>query len=91
MHTTMVPEQVKTHEIEAGVQVSRPEGTYDIFSIGNALEDVYFVVFVPVRNIVRFCRSDLAIVVAYIVWVDLRAYCWLSFCFKKENVNGFVR
>ncbi|GKG49920.1 hypothetical protein Tco_0518694, partial [Tanacetum coccineum] len=48
MHTTMVPEQVKTNEIQAGVQVSRPEGTDDIFSIGNALEDIYFVVFVPV-------------------------------------------
>nr|GEW44294.1 ATPase, F1 complex alpha/beta subunit, N-terminal domain-containing protein [Tanacetum cinerariifolium] len=51
MHTTMVPEQVKTPDIQARVQVSRPEDTYDIFSIGSALEDVYFVVFVLGRNI----------------------------------------
>ncbi|GJV50160.1 putative reverse transcriptase domain-containing protein [Tanacetum coccineum] len=51
MHTTMVPEQVKTQEIQAGVQVLRLEDTYDIFSIGSALEDIYFVVFVLGRNI----------------------------------------
>ncbi|GKD40567.1 hypothetical protein Tco_1260774, partial [Tanacetum coccineum] len=51
MHTTMVPEQVKTQEIQAGVQVSRLEDTYDIFSIGSALEDIYFVVFILGRNI----------------------------------------
>ncbi|GJX40982.1 ribonuclease H-like domain-containing protein [Tanacetum coccineum] len=50
MHTTMVPEQVKILKIEAGVQVSRPEDAKDIFSIGSTLEDLIFVVFVPVRN-----------------------------------------
>ncbi|GJS43174.1 hypothetical protein Tco_0568217 [Tanacetum coccineum] len=51
MHTTMVLEQVKILKIQAGVQASRPEDLEDIFSIGSALEDVYFVVFVLVRNI----------------------------------------
>ncbi|GKF91263.1 hypothetical protein Tco_0274964, partial [Tanacetum coccineum] len=51
MHTTMVPDQVKTHEIQVGVQVSRPEDTDDTFIIGIALENVYFVVFVLGRNI----------------------------------------
>nr|GFB82967.1 hypothetical protein [Tanacetum cinerariifolium] len=51
MHTTMVPEQVKTPEIQAGVQVSRLEDTDDILSIRSALEDVYFVVFIFGRNI----------------------------------------
>ncbi|GJY44916.1 hypothetical protein Tco_0433129 [Tanacetum coccineum] len=37
MHTTMVPEQVKTKKIQAGVQVSRLEDKDVIFSIGSAL------------------------------------------------------
>ncbi|GJW13482.1 hypothetical protein Tco_0017615 [Tanacetum coccineum] len=44
MQTTIVPEQVKTHEIQAGVQVSRLEDKDVIFSIGSALED--FILFV---------------------------------------------
>ncbi|GKB58338.1 hypothetical protein Tco_0914524 [Tanacetum coccineum] len=51
MHTIMVPEQVKTLTIQARVQVSRPEDTEDIFSIGSAMEDFITVVFVLVRNI----------------------------------------
>ncbi|GJY51749.1 hypothetical protein Tco_0442596 [Tanacetum coccineum] len=39
MHTIMVPEQVKTMKIQAGVQVSRPEDVEVIFSIGSTLED----------------------------------------------------
>ncbi|GJS39976.1 putative RNA-directed DNA polymerase [Tanacetum coccineum] len=53
MHTTMVPVQVKTLKIQAGVQVSRPEYAEDIFSIGRTLEDVIFVVLVLVRNFVK--------------------------------------
>nr|GEW90979.1 zinc finger BED domain-containing protein RICESLEEPER 2 [Tanacetum cinerariifolium] len=48
---TRVRVQVKTLKIQAGVQVSRPEDTYDIFSIGSALKDIYFIVFVLGRNI----------------------------------------
>ncbi|GJX55306.1 hypothetical protein Tco_0285203 [Tanacetum coccineum] len=38
MHTTMIPEQVKTQKIQAGVQVSRQEVTNVIFNIGSTLE-----------------------------------------------------
>ncbi|GKC99690.1 hypothetical protein Tco_1169965, partial [Tanacetum coccineum] len=37
MHTTMVPEQVKTKKIQAGVQVSRLEDKDVIFSFESAL------------------------------------------------------
>ncbi|GJZ16770.1 ribonuclease H-like domain-containing protein [Tanacetum coccineum] len=53
MQTTIVPEQVKTHEIQAGVQVSRLEDKDVIFSIGSALEDVILFVFVLDRNIIQ--------------------------------------
>ncbi|GJV47901.1 hypothetical protein Tco_1438113 [Tanacetum coccineum] len=39
MHTTIVPEQVKTMKIQAGIQVSRPVNLKDNFSFGSALED----------------------------------------------------
>nr|GEU82854.1 hypothetical protein [Tanacetum cinerariifolium] len=39
MHSTMVPEQVKTQKIQAGVQVSTLEDKDVIFSTGSALED----------------------------------------------------
>ncbi|GJS27244.1 gypsy type transposase [Tanacetum coccineum] len=67
MHATMVPEQVKIQEIQAGVQVSRPEDTYDIFSIGNALEDVYSIVFVLGRNIVS--NSNLGVFGLRFGWI----------------------
>ncbi|GJU53535.1 hypothetical protein Tco_1227249 [Tanacetum coccineum] len=51
MHITVFPEQVKTLNIQAEVQVSRPEDKEVIFSIGSTLEDFICVVFVPVRNI----------------------------------------
>ncbi|GJT95124.1 hypothetical protein Tco_1090642 [Tanacetum coccineum] len=38
MHTTMVPEQVKTQKIQARVQVSRQEDTNVIYSFGSTLE-----------------------------------------------------
>ncbi|GJX58042.1 retrovirus-related pol polyprotein from transposon TNT 1-94 [Tanacetum coccineum] len=42
MQNTIIPEQVKTQKIQAGVQVSRPEDKDVIFSIGSALEDFIF-------------------------------------------------
>nr|GEV05971.1 reverse transcriptase domain-containing protein [Tanacetum cinerariifolium] len=42
MHTTMVPEQVKTQKIQAGVQVSRLEDKDVIFNIGSALDAIIF-------------------------------------------------
>ncbi|GJV56820.1 hypothetical protein Tco_1457825 [Tanacetum coccineum] len=47
----MIPEQVKTLKIQAGVQVLRLEDKDIIFSIGSALEDISLFVFVLVRNI----------------------------------------
>ncbi|GKD84572.1 zf-CCHC domain-containing protein, partial [Tanacetum coccineum] len=54
MHTIMVPDQVKTQKIQAGVQVSRQEDTNVIFSIGSTMEDFILFVFVLVRNIGNF-------------------------------------
>ncbi|GJX93463.1 hypothetical protein Tco_0348049 [Tanacetum coccineum] len=45
MHNTMVPEQVKTQKIQDGVQVSRLEDKDVIFSIGSALEDFIFMLY----------------------------------------------
>ncbi|GJW47209.1 hypothetical protein Tco_0078855 [Tanacetum coccineum] len=59
MQTTIVPEQVKTQKIHAGVQVSRLEGKDVIFSIASALEDFILLDFVIVRNIVEFKRISL--------------------------------
>ncbi|GJU47726.1 hypothetical protein Tco_1217281 [Tanacetum coccineum] len=42
MHTTMVPEQVKTKKIQAGVQVLRLEDKDVIFSIESALDVTLF-------------------------------------------------
>ncbi|GKB71216.1 reverse transcriptase domain-containing protein [Tanacetum coccineum] len=53
MHNTMVPEQVKTQKIQAGVQVSRLKDKDGIFSIGSALEDFILLYFILVRNIVH--------------------------------------
>ncbi|GJT02351.1 retrovirus-related pol polyprotein from transposon TNT 1-94 [Tanacetum coccineum] len=45
MHTTMVPEQVKTMKIQAGIQVSSPGELKDNFNFGSALETLlYYVV-----------------------------------------------
>ncbi|GJW70323.1 hypothetical protein Tco_0127240 [Tanacetum coccineum] len=51
-------DSLKTQEIQAGVQVSRPEDTDDIFDIGSALEDIYFVVFVLGRNIITYDKTN---------------------------------
>ncbi|GKA38681.1 ribonuclease H-like domain-containing protein [Tanacetum coccineum] len=51
MHTTMVPVQLKTLKIQAGVQVLRRENSEDIFSFRRAWEDFICVVFVLDRNI----------------------------------------
>ncbi|GKC68012.1 hypothetical protein Tco_1100610, partial [Tanacetum coccineum] len=45
MHNTMVPEQVKTQKIQDRVQVSRLEDKDVIFSIGSALEDFIFMLY----------------------------------------------
>ncbi|GJT31842.1 hypothetical protein Tco_0922261 [Tanacetum coccineum] len=52
MHTTMVPEQVKTQNIQAGVQVSRLEDKDVIFSTGSTLEVFILFIFALDRNIV---------------------------------------
>ncbi|GJT47195.1 hypothetical protein Tco_0955910 [Tanacetum coccineum] len=57
MHTTMVPVQVKTLKIQAGVQVSRQGELGRHLQLwkhfGSALEDFICVVFVHDRNIVK--------------------------------------
>ncbi|GJT53817.1 hypothetical protein Tco_0988871 [Tanacetum coccineum] len=55
----MVPKQVKTQKIQAGLQVSRVEDKDVIFSIRSALEDFIMLYFVLVRNIVSPLESDL--------------------------------
>ncbi|GJR59304.1 hypothetical protein Tco_1501466 [Tanacetum coccineum] len=52
MHTTMVPEQVKTLKIQVGVQVSRPEELKRHLQHWKQFERLYYVLFVLVRKIV---------------------------------------
>ncbi|GJT51782.1 RNA-directed DNA polymerase, eukaryota, reverse transcriptase zinc-binding domain protein [Tanacetum coccineum] len=56
MHTTMVPEQVKTMKIQAGVQVSRPGELRRHLQLWKCFGRLYFVVIVLDRNI--DCGSD---------------------------------
>ncbi|GJT05877.1 hypothetical protein Tco_0840339 [Tanacetum coccineum] len=53
MHTTMVPEQVKTMKIQAGIQVSRPGELKRQLQLWKRFGRLYSIVFVLVRNIVR--------------------------------------
>ncbi|GJV49875.1 hypothetical protein Tco_1440087 [Tanacetum coccineum] len=53
MHTTMVPEQVKTMKIQAGIQVSRPGELKRQLQLWKRFGRLYLIVFVLVRNIVR--------------------------------------
>ncbi|GJT48261.1 hypothetical protein Tco_0974418 [Tanacetum coccineum] len=51
MHTTMVPEQVKTMKIQAGIQVSRPGELKRQLQLWKRFGRLYSIVFVLVRNI----------------------------------------
>ncbi|GJZ39080.1 hypothetical protein Tco_0585643 [Tanacetum coccineum] len=51
MHTTMVPEQVKTMKIQAGVQVSRPGELRRHLQLWKCFRRLYFVVIILDRNI----------------------------------------
>ncbi|GJW55140.1 hypothetical protein Tco_0099225 [Tanacetum coccineum] len=53
MHTTMVPEQVKTMKIQAGIQVSRPGELKRQLQLWKRFGRLYSIVFVLVRNIVQ--------------------------------------
>ncbi|GJU63954.1 ATP-dependent DNA helicase PIF1-like protein [Tanacetum coccineum] len=53
MHTTMVPEQVKTMKIQAGIQVSRPRELTRQLQLWKRFGRLYLIVFVLVRNIVN--------------------------------------
>ncbi|GJR24023.1 hypothetical protein Tco_0972550 [Tanacetum coccineum] len=53
MHTTMVPEQVKTMKIQAGIQVSRPRELTRQLQLWKRFGRLYLIVFVLVRNIVK--------------------------------------
>ncbi|GJZ75273.1 hypothetical protein Tco_0639738 [Tanacetum coccineum] len=55
MHTTMVPEQVKTMKIQAGIQVSRPGELKRQLQLWKRFGRLYSIVFVLVRNIIAFC------------------------------------
>ncbi|GJV76251.1 hypothetical protein Tco_1507835 [Tanacetum coccineum] len=52
MHTTMVPEQVKTMKIQAGIQVSRPGELRRQLQLWKRFGRLYLIVFVLVSNIV---------------------------------------
>ncbi|GKC57560.1 hypothetical protein Tco_1085158 [Tanacetum coccineum] len=52
MHTTMVPEQVKTIKIQAGAKVSRPEELRRHLQLWKCFGRLYYVVIVLVRDIV---------------------------------------
>ncbi|GJV70322.1 hypothetical protein Tco_1485831 [Tanacetum coccineum] len=51
MHTTMVPEQVKTMKIQAGIQVSRPGELRRQLQLWKRFGRFYLIVFVLVSNI----------------------------------------
>ncbi|GJV41098.1 hypothetical protein Tco_1419538 [Tanacetum coccineum] len=51
MHTTMVPEQVKTMKIQAGVQVSRPRELRRHLQLWKCFKRYYFIVILLDRNI----------------------------------------
>ncbi|GJS43503.1 hypothetical protein Tco_0568546 [Tanacetum coccineum] len=51
MHTTMVPEQVKTMKIQAGIQVSRRRKLRRQLQLWKRFRRLYLIVFVLVRNI----------------------------------------
>ncbi|GJY85445.1 putative reverse transcriptase domain-containing protein [Tanacetum coccineum] len=66
MHTTMVPEQVKTMKIQAGIQVSRPRELTRQLQLWKRFGRLYLIVFVLVRNINQSinnttCRSAAAV------------------------------
>ncbi|GJR99298.1 hypothetical protein Tco_0315807 [Tanacetum coccineum] len=52
MHTIMVPEQVKTIKIQAGIQVSRPGELKRQLQLWKRFGRLYSIVFVLVRNII---------------------------------------
>nr|GEV03794.1 DNA polymerase alpha catalytic subunit [Tanacetum cinerariifolium] len=54
MHTTMVPEQVKTMKIQAGIQVSRPRELRRQLQLWKHFGRLYLIVFVLVRKIIRY-------------------------------------
>ncbi|GJV91674.1 reverse transcriptase domain-containing protein [Tanacetum coccineum] len=56
MHTTMVPEQVNTMKIQAGVQVSRQGELRRHLQLWKCFERLYFIVIVLDRNIGRIVR-----------------------------------
>ncbi|GKC42289.1 hypothetical protein Tco_1060011 [Tanacetum coccineum] len=58
MHTTMVPEQVKTMKIQAGIQVSRPRELTRQLQLWKRFGRLYLIVFVLVRNIVIRLSSE---------------------------------
>ncbi|GJT68599.1 hypothetical protein Tco_1020079 [Tanacetum coccineum] len=58
MHTTMVPEQVKTQKIQVGVQVSRLEDKDVIFSIGSALDVTLFCLYLYLIGTFAFNVSE---------------------------------
>ncbi|GKA09793.1 hypothetical protein Tco_0689226 [Tanacetum coccineum] len=58
MHTTIVPEQVKTIKIQAGIQVSRPRELRRQLQLWKHFGRLYSIVFVLVRNIIPYDNSD---------------------------------
>ncbi|GJT30299.1 hypothetical protein Tco_0910574 [Tanacetum coccineum] len=58
MHTTMVPEQVKTMKIQAGVQGSRPKELRRHLQLWKRFGRLYLIVFVLVRNILIEIKDD---------------------------------
>ncbi|GKA70378.1 ribonuclease H-like domain-containing protein [Tanacetum coccineum] len=57
MHTTMVPEQVKTMKIQAGIQVSRPGELRRQLQLWKRFGRLYLIVFVFVRNIFKDAKT----------------------------------
>ncbi|GKD44407.1 hypothetical protein Tco_1269052 [Tanacetum coccineum] len=75
MHTTMVPEHVKTMKIQAGIQVSRPGELKKQFQLWKRFGRLYSIVFVLVRNINNMPpkRTSVAATVAVVAAAPMTA------------------
>ncbi|GKB41237.1 hypothetical protein Tco_0886179 [Tanacetum coccineum] len=98
MHTTIVPEQVKTMKIQAGIQVSRPGELKRQLQLWKCFGRLYSIVSVPVKNTVKdnsiaFCliRSCVLLPAFWLCVFVLRfasAFLGRSGCDDRDEVNG---
>ncbi|GJT69451.1 hypothetical protein Tco_1028737 [Tanacetum coccineum] len=89
MHTTMVPEQVKTMKIQAGIQVSRPGELKRQLQLWKRFGRLYLIVFVLVRNIRRdaFVRF---VLLRWKGWDDVYTLLFVALIERRDKKNTIV-